>query len=310
MKDTFALNTKEKSKATGNWRGPGTPRAPSPSGDAGPEWTRSRRPAPPRTRVPLAGRAAIQRPQSEPHNFAAAGPKVGPGARARERRAGSPGGARLAPGPPPARDAGSSEGARPPALPPSPHGSPPPPPPPPRSSWADTGVPAPSPPPSGKPPVPAAPYLRPPYSAPQSAESRRPRRRCRRSARPGVRGRADAILAPVGSDVGRLPPRTWEPAPPAPSPRAATPGRAGPRPPDAHARKTPGRCGRDPGTRCRPSDSRWSGPTSGDTADSGGQRPRLATTSLTSPRGLNFARLKVTTGIRSLWREKKKWAYP
>lgn len=305
VKDTFALNTKEKSKATGNWRGPGTPRAPSPSGDAGPGWTCSRRPAPPRTRVPLAGRAAIQRPQSErttsPRRAARSARGLGRGRDERgapavrawlrdPRRPGTPG---------PRRGR-----VRPPSR-----------------------------------PVPTGRPLRRHSLLALRGQGRACRRRARH--RPGSRPSRPPLTCPRRAPRLRAPRAAARAAaaaaPPAPASAAAPtpswlrsevtsggsrrgPGnphrprrRRGPRPraapvpapPDAHARKTPGRCGRDPGPRCRPSDSRWPGHTGGDTADSGGQRPRLATTSLTAPRGLNFARLKVTTGIRSLWREKK-----
>ena len=110
-----------------------------------------------------------------------------------------------------------------------------------------TGVRAPSPPPSRKPPAPAAPHLCPPRPAPHSAESRRPsRRRRRRSARPGARGRAAAILAPVGSDGGRRRPcglpdphrprRRRGPRPPA----AQNPTLGRPRAPAARAPDDPG----------------------------------------------------------------------
>lgn len=73
-------------------------------------------------------------------------------------------------------------------------------------------------------PAPAAP-------TPQRSESRRPRRRRRLSARLGARGRAAAILAPVGSDVGRRRQLPRGPAAP-PAVRAPTTGARpdGPRP--------------------------------------------------------------------------------
>lgn len=79
-------------------------------------------------------------------------------------------------------------------------------------------------------------WLRPPRPAPQSAESRRPNRR-HRSARPGARGRATAILAPVGSDVGRRRPRDLR------DPRR----RQGPRPPTAQTPDAPPAEDPDPG---------------------------------------------------------------
>ncbi|XP_040843546.1 proline-rich protein HaeIII subfamily 1-like [Ochotona curzoniae] len=121
------------------------------------------------------------------------------------------------PGPPPAAPAptpGIPEGARPPGCPGVPGARPPARRRPRAPRWAG---PASRLRPRGR-PCHAASHLRPPRPAPHSAESRR------RSARPGARGRAAAIMAPVGSDVGRRGRGLWalrDPGLPAPRPDTA-----------------------------------------------------------------------------------------
>lgn len=190
VRDTQGVSTIEERKTTAIGQALGPQVSP---GGAGPG-VRGDSPPQPR-RVPLAGRAANQWRQSEPHNFTAASPEARPGARHGRDAPGPPLSCRrLAPGSgrPPARDAGTSHGARPtrPCAP-CPTVSPPPPP---RSSRAGTGVRAQSPQPPRRSPAPAASYLRPP----------RPRLRGPRAA-----VHAAAAASPPASAPAAAPPPSW-----------------------------------------------------------------------------------------------------
>lgn len=202
----------------------------------------------------------------------------GPGGARGRRRQGprASEGPRLVQGPPPARDASASEGARPPARPALRARVPSVSPPPPRSSRARTGVLAPRPPPSLKPPAQAASYLRPspprltapravaraataapPASAPAASP---PPSWLRSEVTSGGAGRGLRSPSPARRRGGlrrrtaRRPraPRTWTRCLPA----VPDPGRAG-LDHESHKPLTP-RGHRGPDAR-RPNDSRWRG---------------------------------------------------